>query len=708
MKFSELSGLDRRKVISKNKNVKTNSNSKKILITSALPYANGPIHFGHIAGAYLPADCYARFQRMQGYQVLYLCGSDEHGVAITLSAELAGRTPREHVDLFHSVNEKIFHQLQLSFDHYSRTTSGRHRETTQQFFSVLEKKGFIEEKTKEHLYSEKEERFLADRYVVGTCPKCNYENARGDECQRCGSSYEAIDLKEPRSKLTNSPLILRPSSHLYLRFDLFQKQLKEWVLSKDWKDNILRFSLGYIEHLKERAITRDSDWGIPVPGHPNKVFYVWFDAPIGYISAAQEWAEKIGEPDQWKDYWLDSETKLVQFIGKDNIPFHAVFFPAMLMAQDLPYKLPDDLPANEFYLLEGKQFSKTDNWQIDLEDFFKHYSSDQIRYTIAANAPETADSDFSWQDFQVRCNAELLGKLGNLVNRVLVFSHQYCNGIAPPLSRYDESDQIFLDRIDVLVEMAEQCYKTYRLRKACQTLMELAQTANGYFELKKPWTLTKDHSKRPILESCIACCLHCLKALSLISAPIIPETAQKIWIMLGNDTELKNESWDFIKDMALPVGQSLKTPEILFRKIEDIEIQEEIKKLGKFLSEEKEPVKQLSPISYEPLKSNITFDQFETIDLRVGEILQAEKVPKSKKLLKLSVSIGFEVRTIISGISHFYEPEKLVGKKVIVVVNIAPVTIMGIKSQGMILAAANANILELPSFQSLAPGSPVA
>ncbi|MBM3184034.1 MAG: methionine--tRNA ligase, partial [Chlamydiae bacterium] len=396
--------------------------SETVLITSALPYANGPIHFGHIAGAYLPGDCYARFQRLIGNDVLYLCGSDEYGVAITLSAELAKRTPKQQVDLFHKVNQTLFEKLHFSFDHFGRTTWQGHAAIVQEFFKNLEKKGFIEEKTENHLYSEKEGRFLADRYVVGTCPKCGFEEARGDECQRCASSYEATDLKNPRSKMTGVPLILKPSAHLYLRFDRFKDDLAKWVQSKQWKENVVRFAMRYVDELKPRAITRDTEWGIPVPGRPGKVFYVWFDAPIGYISIAQEWAQKKGDPKLWEKYWLESKTKLVHFIGKDNIPFHAVFFPAMLMGQDKTYKLPDEIPANEFLLLEGRQFSKSEGWTIDLEDFFLRYTSDQARYVMAANAPETADAEFSWRDFQMRCNAELLGKFGNFIHRVLTFA----------------------------------------------------------------------------------------------------------------------------------------------------------------------------------------------------------------------------------------------------------------------------------------------
>ncbi|MCC6127691.1 MAG: methionine--tRNA ligase [Chlamydiae bacterium] len=674
---------------------------QKILITSALPYANGPLHFGHIAGAYLPGDCYARFQRLKGNDVLFLCGSDEHGVAITLSAELAGRTPKEHVDLFHEINKAFFEQLEFSFDHYSRTSWPGHVPTTQEFFKALQAKGHIEEKTENHLYSEKEKRFLADRYVVGTCPKCGFAKARGNECQQCAASYEATDLKTPRSKLTGSPLSLKPSAHLYLRFDHFKKELAEWIQSKDWKENVVRFAMHYIDDLKPRAITRDSDWGIPVPGYPNKVFYVWVDAPIGYVSAAKEWAQKIGKPDRWQDYWLDRKTKLVHFIGKDNIPFHAVFFPAMLMGQDLPYKLPDEIPANEFYLLEGRQFSKSEGWTIDLDHFFKHYTADQIRYAIAANAPETSDSEFSWKDFQSRCNAELLGKLGNFVNRVLVFTKTHNHGKVPQRHTLLPMDEEFLTKIKALVEEASQSYQAFRLRKASQTLMELAQLGNIYFDAKKPWQQVKNSEQRKELETVLSLCLECIKDLALVASSLIPSSAQKIWEMLGFSTELAKGSWDQIVRTAIPELQALGELAILFRKIENEEIEQQIALLGKKMTKATPPVQARS----EPIKPSVSYEQFSLLDLRVAEVQEATKVPKSKKLLKLLLNVGTEKRTVVSGIAHCYEPEQIVGRKVILVANIAPTTIMGIESQGMILAAEHGSSLILPDLQELLPGA---
>jgi len=674
-----------------------------VLITSALPYANGPIHFGHIAGAYLPGDCFARYKRLQGSDVLYICGSDEHGVAITLSADLAKRTPKEQVDHFHAINKAFFDKLHFSFDHYGRTTWPGHVPIVQDFFHALERKGLIEEKTENHLYSEAEKRFLADRYVIGTCPKCGFEEARGDECQRCASSYEATDLKNPRSKLTGSPLVLKPSAHLYLRFDRFKEELSTWIQSKHWKENVIRFAKGYIDDLKPRAITRDSDWGVPVPGRPGKVFYVWFDAPIGYISATQEWAKKIGKPDQWKHYWLESKTRLVQFIGKDNIPFHAVFFPAMLMGQDLPYKLPDEIPANEFLMLEGRQFSKSEGWYIDLDDFFSKYTPDQARYALAANAPESADSEFSWRDFQKRCNAELLGKFGNFVNRVLVFAKTHCDGLVPPLGALQGEDRQFLDEVHLLMEGISNGYAEFHLRKTCQLIMELAQRGNAYFDAKKPWSAAKHPEQRSSLETTIAASISCIVNLALAASPILPETAQKIWRMLGFETLLEKESWERVRKMPHLEGKRLGEPEILFRKMEESEVEEQIAKLGKKASA---PMT-LQTSSHSPVKGPIQFEEMEKIDLRVAQILEAVRVPKSKKLLKLLVDLGFEKRTVVSGIALSYEPEQLIGKKVLLVANLAPATIMGIESQGMILAAFSDGTLELPGIQALPPGSPV-
>lgn len=673
---------------------------EKVLITSALPYANGPLHFGHIAGAYLPGDCYARFQRLMGNHVLYVCGSDEYGVAITLSAEMAKRSPKEHVDIFNKVLQELFHKLEFSFDHYSRTTWPGHVDTVQQFFKDLLANGYIEERITNQLYSEEEKRFLADRYVVGTCPKCGFEQARGDECTRCGANYEATDLIHPRSKLTGSPLILKPTKHWFLLFDRFKDQLAEWLGKKQWKSNVLNFARSYVEDLRPRAITRDSSWGVPIPldEAKGKVFYVWFDAPIGYISATKEWAQIQKKPDLWKEFWLDPKTKLVQFIGKDNIPFHAVFFPAMIMGQNQPYKLVDELPANEFLNLEGRQFSKSEGWTIDLEDFFHNFTADQIRYYLAANAPENQDAEFSWKDFQQRMNAELVGKLGNFANRTLVFAEQHCQGKVPMMESFNQTDETFLEKIAFLSEEIRHSYEHFQLRKACQHIMELAQAGNVYFDHKKPWALAKDPGLVKEMRTVIACCLEALKVLALALSPIIPKTAQKLWSLLGFKSTLEKANWRLVIEEKIPDGQMLVTPEILFKKVEDEVIEKEIEKL-----------KQRSQMTTTPTETPkapaLTYDEFKKMELRVGQILEAEKIIKSKRLLKLLVDIGTEKRTIVSGISERYpDPAVLIGKKVVVVANLAPAKLMGVESHGMVLAISSEKGLELLEASSANPG----
>ncbi len=686
---------------------------QKILVTSALPYANGPLHFGHLAGAYLPADCYVRFQRLMHRDVLYICGSDEYGIAITLSAELAGRTPQEHVNIFHAINRDFFEKLGISFDHYSRTTWEGHQETTQEFFKDLLANGDIEARVTDQLYSEKDHKFLADRYVVGTCPRCGFENARGDECPQCGASYDATELKHPRSKLTGAPLALRPTKHWFLLLERFKERLNQWLEGKQWKPNVLHFIRDYIDQLRPRAITRDSSWGIPIPlaGTEGKVLYVWFDAPIGYISATKEWAQKIQQPERWKEYWFGKETKLVQFIGKDNIPFHAAIFPAMIMGQNQPYLLVDELPANEFYKLEGRQFSKSDGWFIDLEDFLKKYSSDQIRYVLAANAPETADSEFTWKDFQLRCNTDLVGKYGNLVNRVLVFTHRHCGGRVPPRKAVEAIDEEFLKNIQLLITQAAESFEQFKLRRACQLIMELAQLGNVYFDAKRPWLDAKQEEGHARLETTLSCCLECLKAMALISAPIIPSASEEIRKMLGYQTSIQTQGWKEMAEKEIPVGQSLLAPTLLFRKVEDSEMEEEMKKLHQ-LSQQQAKKEGGAPqaensTALAPLKPQMGIEEFKKLDLRVGVIRQGERVSKSKKLLKLTVDIGLEERTIVSGVGEFYRPEDLVGRSIVVVANLKPATLMGIQSEGMLLAGSESGRLELLFVNQLPPGAEI-
>ena len=675
---------------------------KKILVTSALPYANGPIHFGHIAGAYLPADVYARFERLKKNDVLYICGSDEYGVAISMSAELANRTPKEHVDIFHKINKDLFSKLNISFDHYSRTTWEGHIKVVQEFFLDLYNNGYIEEKTEAHLYSEEEKKFLADRYVVGTCPKCKFENARGDECPKCAASFEARDLLNPRSKNTNLPLILKPSKHWYLRFDKFKDKLTQWISKKNFKSSVLNFAMDYINNLKPRSITRDSTWGVPVPlkEAEGKVLYVWFDAPIGYISATMQWAIESGDKDKWKSYWLDEKTHLVNFIGKDNIPFHAVFFPAMEMGQNTAYKIVDDIPANDFLMLEKRQFSKSDNWYIDLETFFKKFTADQIRFHLALIAPENHDSDFTWKGFQNSCNTELVGKLGNFVHRTLTFTQSYLDGKIFEANDLDYEDKSFLNKMDVLIEEAQECYSSYKLKRAAEIVLELATLGNVYFDSKKPWALRKDESKKTELKKVLNLCIRCVKAIALISSPIIPSSSQKIWEMIGFDTDISKMDFDKEKKLDILVGKALMEPKIIFQKIEDETVQEEINKLvGKTEG------KKVMPNDIQPMKEEISFSDFEKIDLRVAKIIEAGRVEKSDKLLKIIVDLGFEKRQIISGIAKSISPDSLIGKKVIVLCNLKPAMIMKLESQGMIIAAGEDDKnLELPSVENIPIG----
>lgn len=674
---------------------------QKILITAALLYANGPLHFGHLAGAYLPADIYARFCRMQGKDVCFLSGSDEYGVAITLSAEMAGRTPQQQIDLFHNMNIELFQRLNISFDHFSRTTHKNHAQFVQEFFLDLEREGMMEKRATEQLYSEQEGRFLADRYVIGGCPKCHYDQARGDECPSCGASFDAMELKDPRSKMTGSRLTLKETTHWFFRLDLMKEKLLQWIETKEWKESVINFVRPYIEELHPRAITRDFDWGVPMPlaEAEDKVFYVWFDAVLGYISGTREWAELRGEPERWKDYWLDDRTKYVQFIGKDNISFHAIFFPAMILAQKTPYKLVDDLPANEFLNLEGKQFSKSSGWFIDLADFLDRYPADTIRYTLAANAPETGDSEFTWDDFQMRVNSELVGKFGNFIHRTLTFLHNQMDGKIPECLHYDDDDNEFLERMQLLAIDIHQAYDHYRVRKATTLFMEMAALANTYFDHKKPWALLKAKERADALNTTMYCCLTACKYLALIAFPIIPETADRIFALLGYQGSLASRRWHTALEEELVPGTPLHHPQILFTKIEDATI-----------AREKSQLKQVDGLEGEKvnLQEAIKIDDFSRVDLRVGCIESAEKVPKSDKLLRLIVNLGFEKRQIVSGIAkHYTDPAQLIGQRVVVVANLKPAKLMGIESQGMILAAGDDAFLELPALKNAPVGTRV-
>lgn len=675
---------------------------EKVLITAALPYANGTLHFGHMAGAYLPADVFSRYKRHKGADVLFLCGSDEYGIAVLLSAQKAGREPQKHVDHFHTVNKQLFDELGIQFDHYSRTTWQGHDANVIAFFEDLDKAGHIEKKATEQLFDSSSSQFLADRYVMGTCPKCGFEKARGDECPKCGASYEATDLKNPVSAVTGKSLTLKKTTHWFLRFDHFKDELKAWLAKKPWKANVVAFAQNYVDDLKERAITRDSSWGIPLPikEEEGKVFYVWFDAPIGYISAAQDWAQNVAkEPEAWKKYWLDEKTKYVQFIGKDNIPFHAIFFPAMCMGQSQSYKLVDDLPANEFLNLEGRKFSKSDNWTIDLEAFTHRYGSDQIRYALLANSPENQDSDFTFDDFQSRVNSELLGKYGNLVNRVLVFCQKQFGGVVPPCGPLSDEDKTFLAQIETGVKKLEADYEKYELRKACSHIMELAACGNSYFDAQAPWKGIKNPELTRKMETTLSLCHYLLGVLAMTASPILPKTTQKLWEMLGHESKLSDRLWDDVVSYDNHVKYDLRGVEVLFEKIEDEVIAVDKAQLTE--QKESQEVATAEPVT---LKELINFSDFMKIDMRVAQIVQVEKVPKSKKLLHIELDLGFEKRKVVSGIAKFYpEEQTLVGKKVVVVANLKPAKLMGIESQGMIIAAGEGDNVTLLFADESAP-----
>ncbi|AAF38466.1 methionine--tRNA ligase [Chlamydia pneumoniae] len=549
---------------------------QKVLITSALPYANGPLHFGHIAGVYLPADVYARFRRLLGDDVLYICGSDEFGIAITLNADREGLGYQEYVDMYHKLHKDTFEKLGFALDFFSRTTNPFHAELVQDFYSQLKASGLIENRISEQLYSEQEQRFLADRYVEGTCPRCGFDHARGDECQSCGADYEAIDLIDPKSKISGVELVKKETEHSYFLLDRMKDALLSFIQGCYLPDHVRKFVVDYIEHVRSRAITRDLSWGIPVPDFPGKVFYVWFDAPIGYISGTMEWAASQGNPDEWKRFWLEDGVEYVQFIGKDNLPFHSVVFPAMELGQKLDYKKVDALVVSEFYLLEGRQFSKSEGNYVDMDKFLSSYSLDKLRYVLAATAPETSDSEFTFLDFKTRCNSELVGKFGNFINRVLAFAEKnHYDKLSYHSVVLEDSDRAFLEEVRQLVRDAEKCYREYSLRKATSVIMSLAALGNVYFNQQAPWKLLKEGTRERV-EAILFCACYCQKLLALISYPIIPESAVAIWEMISPkslencnlDTMYARDLW---KEEILDVINEefhLKSPRLLFTTVE--------------------------------------------------------------------------------------------------------------------------------------------
>jgi methionyl-tRNA synthetase len=659
---------------------------KRILVTAALPYANGPIHLGHLAGAYLPADIYVRFQRLKKRDVIYICGSDEHGVPIMITAEKEGVSPKQIVDRYHHMNVKSFEMFGMSFDNYSRTSLPIHHKTAQEFFLELYRKGMLEEKSTRQLYCENDKMFLADRYVEGKCPVCGAPGARGDQCEKCGSWLEQLDLIEPKCKICGSIPVVKETSHWYLPLGRFQDKLKEWIDSKsDWKENVRQYVYSWFrEGLQDRAVTRDLNWGVKVPikNAEGKVIYVWFEALLGYISSTKEWAEKIGDPERWKIYWQSNETRLIHFIGKDNIVFHCIVFPAMLMAwnegrKDNIYALPDNVPANEFLNLEGKKLSTSRNYAVWLHEYLEKFEPDPLRYALACILPETKDSDFSWKEFQARNNNELADILGNFVNRTLTFARRNFENRVPERFELEAMDKELISKLKEYADKISSHYENFKIRDALFETMNLARFANKYFNDTEPWRNIKVNRERAA--TTINLCLQTVRALAILFEPVLPFSARKIWKMLNLDGDITEAGWDSSYELALKDGHELGKIEILFKKIEDKVINEEIRKL-KIASGELEEEK----VEHKP---QITIEDFNKLDLRVAKVIECERIKSSDKLLKLRVQIGDDTRQLVAGIGKQYDPEDLVGKLVIVVTNLKPVKLMGVESQGMLLAA---------------------
>jgi len=672
------------------------STPKRYTITAALPYTNGPIHIGHLAGVYVPADIYARFKRLTGNDVAFICGSDEHGVPITIKAKNEGVSPQDIVDKYHKIIKDSFEEFGISLDNYSRTSSKIHHETASEFFLELYNKGEFIEETTQQLYDEEANQFLADRFVIGTCPKCGNEESYGDQCEKCGASHNATDLINPKSAITGNVPSLKETKHWFLPLDKHEAFLKDWILKghkKDWKPNVYGQVKSWIDDgLRPRAVTRDLDWGIPVPieGGEGKVLYVWFDAPIGYISATKEWAEREGK--NWEDYWKKGDTKLVHFIGKDNIVFHCIIFPSMLKAEG-SYVLPDNVPANEFLNLEGQKLSTSKNWAVWLPDYLQDFpgKQDVLRYALTANAPETKDNDFTWKDFQTRNNSELVAIFGNFINRVVVLTNKYYDGIVPEPAELSSVDEEILAAVKAYPAVIESSIERYRFREASQELMNLARLGNKYLADEEPWKLVKTDEVRTKTIMYVA--LQIASALATLSEPFLPFTSTKLKTILNvsssdatQEHSIEN-NWSDIstKAVLLPAHHKINKGELLFSKIEDKEIQLQLDKL-----EASKKANEAANKKTEPQKDTIAFDDFTKLDLRVGTIIEAEKMPKAKKLLVLKVDTGIDIRTIVSGIAESFKPEDIIGKQVTVLVNLAPRKLRGVESEGMILMTENA------------------
>jgi len=682
-------------------------NPNRYTITAALPYTNGPVHIGHLAGVYVPADIYARYQRLQNKDVAFICGSDEHGVAITLKAKKEGITPQEVVDKYHTIIKKSFEDFGISFDNYSRTSAEIHHKTASEFFKKMYDAGqFIEEIT-EQLFDEEANQFLADRFVIGTCPKCGHEEAYGDQCENCGTSLNATDLINPRSVISGNKPVLKKTKHWFLPLDRYEDFLREWILvdhKKDWKTNVLGQCKSWIDDgLRPRAVTRDLDWGIPVPveGADGKVLYVWFDAPIGYISSTKEWAAR--EDKNWEDYWKDKNTKLLHFIGKDNIVFHCIIFPAMLKAEG-SYILPENVPANEFLNLEGNKISTSKNWAVWLHEYLEDFPNQQdvLRYTLTANAPETKDNDFTWADFQARNNNELVAIFGNFINRVMVLTDKYYEEIIPEPATLSEIDEQTLNELKAYPTVIASSIERYRFREAQAELMNVARLGNKYLADEEPWKTIKTDEERTKTVMYIA--LQIASALAILSEPFLPFTSEKLKNMLNvrssPSTALRTGSvetslgWNDVssKSELLKPGHKINKAELLFSKIEDEQVEKQLDKLKQTKmdnSTNNNEIASAKNSQVTPQKETIQYDDFAKLDMRVGTIIEAEKMPKADKLLVLKVDTGLDVRTIVSGIAESFKPEEIIGKKVTVLANLAPRKLRGVESQGMILMTEN-------------------
>ena len=660
------------------------NNYKRTLVTCALPYANGPVHIGHLAGVYVPADIYVRYLKMRGREVLFVCGSDEHGVPITIKALQQGCTPQDIVDKYHGIIKKAFADFGINFDIYSRTTSKVHAETASDFFKKLYDEGKFIEKESEQYYDEEAHQFLADRYIMGTCPKCGNERAYGDQCEKCGSTLSPDELINPHSTISGAPLVKKATKHWYLPLDQYEPWLREWILEnhKEWKINVYGQCKSWLDGgLQPRAVSRDLDWGVPVPveGAEGKVLYVWFDAPIGYISNTKELL-----PDSWEKWWKDPETKLVHFIGKDNIVFHCIVFPSMLKAYG-GYILPDNVPANEFLNLEGDKISTSRNWAVWLHEYLEDFpgSQDVLRYTLTANAPETKDNDFTWKDFQTRNNSELVAILGNFVNRAVVLTHKYFEGRVPQNIKPEAVDDEVMGQIPAIKAAIEDNIEHYRFREALKEAMNLARLGNKYISDTEPWKVAKTDMDRTasILYNSIQICAH----IAIACEPSLPFSMEKLAKMLN----MNSREWEAVgSGEILKPGHQLNAAELLFAKIEDAQIDAQLQKLADTKKANEEAEAAAAPAGApDPAKEQCTFDDFEKMDIRTATVLEAERVPKTDKLLHLKIDTGLDVREIVSGIAEYYTPEELAGKQICILANLQPRKIRGIESKGMILMA---------------------